>query len=1549
MRIFEDCQIVLDLSTSVGFKKKQEIRKKVIENGGILSYIVTKKTTHVVLNDAEKVDVSYKCKMAEKFRIPIVSLDFIHDSVEKEKLLNTDDYLLKGISKAEEFSSGKIVANKSQNIEPKKKKKTTFPVNPSAVKVWHPDDKNIPNFDKDFEVAKFALFQKYQKTVETYILCAIEIHVAQNTTSDADNRAEHYCYRVTSHHGLLRDLQEGYSGTVEHRFAKTSEDALCVYSYLYHVQTDSPNNMAVCDTSPTSHIGSDKLQKMIMEFGMLDTQKLSSPVEELMEHIWTEASGRIDEIISVSLQNIKVEQVEKAEAILIQLKEQMKGEQDHIKVTSLFDEFYSALPHRPAYKIHELSPRWLAQKQDVCQMIKDMVSVSEATDWNMRGSVEAKYKALRCHIEFHNKSQPTYKSVKDRIYSNLKGSSEDIHIVNIFSVNRQVEKDNFQGDLKPVELLFHASGVENFVGILSRGLLLPKVVVDDFGGKRTDPGNLGHGIYFASSPSTSIQYSKPSRTRGSRLMLMSQVALGNCMDYHTHQRDLNAPPEGYHSVHGVARTPDQDSDFKDDEYVIYKTDQQRMCYLVEFTLPGDELQSIEVMKNATEKISLKDEEDIIDISDVKDVKDPMDKVKPGLVSNDDTPVELKAVHVRAKLIDLAAEVVVLQHYYNGSSQALEAKYVFPLDDMAAVCGFEAFINGKHIVGEVKEKETAHKEYKKAISEGHGAYLMDQDEETPEVFTVSVGNLPPQATVLIKITYVTELQVEDELINFRLPGSVAPWKQKYKDSAVLADKDWDTVQVDEGELTVQIYVEMPFTIRTLQCPTHKVRMKHTDTKAVIEMLPRQQMDDSFQVLIGLAEIHVPRMWVETEEDNEDSQACMLTFYPEFEAVADDNLDLTLLLDLSNSMKGTSLRDAKKVLLLILHLLPQHCKFNVTVFGTAFKDLFPCSQVASKANIKLAQNFIQNLSAELGNTEVYRPLHSLFLLKPKEDVRNIFLISDGHVNNEEIILKCLAENSQHTRIFTFGISSIANKHTLKAMARVGSGSFEYFDSKAKSKWEGKVKSQLDKASQPGLTNVSVMWQYDEELPPPVQAPQQITALFSGSRQVVYGYVPNCLMATLTATIAGQEISTVVSTSGLNVSYGKIVHRLTAKAVIRDWEDGMLSADKVDHEKRKMNMKTDIIELSKKYSIVTQLTSFVAIEKREEGEEVSEDAPSIEELVENEDLDTLDYISWALTSDNKYDIGEEEGSGYLMGSCCATRSEDSSDGEEYESFGGMEEDGYDSSSDAREEEGRKGKKMMRRMVEESELSDSEIDDIYCEDEDEVEFDSAPLATLSAAPFETSEARICREEKRMDFEEDEAPIVMDMGSLFMKAGFAGAEAPQAEFETVLGRPRHQGVMVGMGQKDSYVGKEVTGEFKEAFSLFDKEGDGTITTKELGTVMRSLGQNPSETELQSMINEVDADGNGTIDFPEFLSMMNSKMKDTDAEGEVKEAFSVFDKDGSGFISASELKHVMTNLGEKLTDEEVEEMMREADVDKDGRVNYEGTGIIESSATLSSG
>ncbi|CAL9145723.1 calmodulin-like protein 11 [Musa acuminata AAA Group] len=129
--------------------------------------------------------------------------------------------------------------------------------------------------------------------------------------------------------------------------------------------------------------------------------------------------------------------------------------------------------------------------------------------------------------------------------------------------------------------------------------------------------------------------------------------------------------------------------------------------------------------------------------------------------------------------------------------------------------------------------------------------------------------------------------------------------------------------------------------------------------------------------------------------------------------------------------------------------------------------------------------------------------------------------------------------------------------------------------------------------------------------------------------------------------------------------------------------------------------------------------------------------------------------------------------------------------------------------------------------------------------------------------------------------------------------------------------------------------EFQEAFCLFDKDGDGCITIDELATAIGSLGQNPTEEELKDMIMEVDINGNGTIEFTEFLNLMARKMKETDAEEELREAFKVFDKDQNGYISASELRNVMINLGEKITDEEVLQMIKEADTDGDGQVNFE--------------
>ncbi|KAI8037198.1 uncharacterized protein LOC128255694 [Drosophila gunungcola] len=127
----------------------------------------------------------------------------------------------------------------------------------------------------------------------------------------------------------------------------------------------------------------------------------------------------------------------------------------------------------------------------------------------------------------------------------------------------------------------------------------------------------------------------------------------------------------------------------------------------------------------------------------------------------------------------------------------------------------------------------------------------------------------------------------------------------------------------------------------------------------------------------------------------------------------------------------------------------------------------------------------------------------------------------------------------------------------------------------------------------------------------------------------------------------------------------------------------------------------------------------------------------------------------------------------------------------------------------------------------------------------------------------------------------------------------------------------------------------RETFRILDKENEGAITSKEMAVVIRALGRQPNESEVQSMINEVDSEGNGSIEAPEFFNLILRKMRDTNHEDELREAFRVFDKENNGYISITELKAVFTSLGVNIGDDELEDIIREYDLDADNHINYE--------------
>uniref|UniRef100_A0A8D0B6P0 Calglandulin n=1 Tax=Salvator merianae TaxID=96440 RepID=A0A8D0B6P0_SALMN len=127
--------------------------------------------------------------------------------------------------------------------------------------------------------------------------------------------------------------------------------------------------------------------------------------------------------------------------------------------------------------------------------------------------------------------------------------------------------------------------------------------------------------------------------------------------------------------------------------------------------------------------------------------------------------------------------------------------------------------------------------------------------------------------------------------------------------------------------------------------------------------------------------------------------------------------------------------------------------------------------------------------------------------------------------------------------------------------------------------------------------------------------------------------------------------------------------------------------------------------------------------------------------------------------------------------------------------------------------------------------------------------------------------------------------------------------------------------------------QMRDAFDLLDAEGTGTIDVKELKVAIRALGFEPTKEELRRIVSEVDKEGSGKISFDAFYSVMTHKMSEADPKEEILKAFKLFENQETGKISFSNLKQIASEIGENLTDEELQEMIDEADVDGDGEVN----------------
>ncbi|XP_078078208.1 protein mono-ADP-ribosyltransferase PARP4 isoform X2 [Mustelus asterias] len=1167
MAIFTDCVVVLNVK-ELPITKKNKLKTAIKSNDGIISYIVNRQCTHVVASDLNTIS-SCRLKAIQKYHIPVVNLDYIPSCIQEGKLLDVGCYKP---CEPTPCTNDDDATEMERNIEIPEEEMQN---NGENFRFISAHDSNIPSFPTDFEVAKYSILEKNENGVGAVVV--LELQVSQKNAK--------FPFRISSH------FEQNQQQKKKFIFSSIAEKAEEAYDWCMKKLVAQEFTVKINDLSAVRHLTSEKLQQLIIE-GALNASRISNEVGAFVEMVWAEAQGHLEDQL-INPTSITLNDITKAEGILLQVK---KAIDDKIKTETLRDlmsQFYSLLLIKPEAD-STITKRKVSEKQDLCQLIRDVVNASEATSWTSVPSSLNKYQALRCQVEHVDPNSDEFLSVKNQLL-NTKQSTCSVKILQIFHVARLSETKNFQSQLGNIQQLYHSTSGSNLVGILSR---------------------------------TSIKYSKPNKIDGSCLLVICDVSLGKCKNYYRKDLLLTAAPAEYSSVHGIRKTENIFTEFEDDEFVVYSTSQVKIKYVVQFCIDEDQLKPFHPLINvAPEETnpSILTSADI-DIDDLEAAQDPSKNVKSGLQDSAGNEIALQEFHVEAKLMDLVAQVMIFQSYTNPSVFPIEAKYVFPLDDAAAVCGFEAFINGKHIIGQVKEKQQAHHEYQQAIKQGHGAYLMDQ--ASADVFTISIGNLPPNASVIIKITYITELSVDCEYISFLLPGSLTSQQQDkaLQEKTQESLKKMDVKQQEPaGGFSLNLSIEMPFEIKEITSPTHNIKIKRTDCTAVISVEENSCLGTGFQLLVLLAEIHAPRMWVENNPEK-DSQACMLAFYPEFDMGTLSDCEAIICLDSSFSMRGLALEQAKKVALLLLRYLPTTCRFNIITFGTDYQELFHCSQQRNSEDaVKAAHKFILSVQKPMGNTDFWRPLLSLNLLAPSKRMRNILLISDGHIQNEALTLKTVHQNVKHTRIFTCGVGSTVNRHILRILAQYGGGAHEVFDKNTKFSWKEKVLSQVNRITQPGCSSISVKWeQFSRNAPDPVQAPAQIHSVFNNSRLLIYGFVPHCTRAALSVVINNQEVSTIVSTSELQKTKGKTLHRLTARALIGDYENGSLHTDESEHEMKKSILKSYIIELSKEYSIVTQFTSFVAVEERYKQEDLFLH-PSIQELAAKVSVDILSYMDW------------------------------------------------------------------------------------------------------------------------------------------------------------------------------------------------------------------------------------------------------------------------------------------------------------------------------------
>lgn len=566
---------------------------------------------------------------------------------------------------------------------------------------------------------------------------------------------------------------------------------------------------------------------------------------------------------------------------------------------------------------------------------------------------------------------------------------------------------------------------------------------------------------------------------------------------------------------------------------------------------------------------------------------------------------LKHTEVKAEISGFVAEVRVTQVFANPADRPIEAVYVFPLPENAAVNEMELKVAGRTIKGQIKKREEARQDYERAKAQGKTAALLDQ--ERPNIFTQSVANLPPGQEIRVTLNYIQDLPYDHGVYKFVFPMTVGPRYipgQKTGKSGTGWSEDTDAVadasritppvtrpgQRSGRDISVEVKLNAGIAIKNLRSSSHEITVQtRGENAAEVGLDPEDRIPNkNFLLTYEPAGKAVDAAVLAHKDGEEGYLTLMVQPSADYPLSQITPKELVFALDVSGSMGGFPLETARETALRCLEGMNPGDTFQVFSFASGNKLHFEKPLRNTPENVALGRSVINGLDGG-GGTEMLEALRQV-LEFPKDPARMriILFMTDGYIGNDPQILAFIKEHLNGSRIFPLGVGSSPNRHLLEEMAVMGKGKVEYVRQDEKhAKLEKMIEKFYDRIAKPVLTDLSVDWKGLDVLD---ASPAVMPDLFAGQPVFLhakYGKSGSAAV-TLRGKMAGKPWEMAVNVV--------LPAKETGNAALGPlWaRSRIIELSRALYGKEDADVKERITMLGLRHSLVTQYTSFVAVDE-------------------------------------------------------------------------------------------------------------------------------------------------------------------------------------------------------------------------------------------------------------------------------------------------------------------------------------------------------------------